>query len=1086
MASNQPINKSSVIAMAWGLFNDGAGVLSNFNTYKEFFSWTASVITAIHYRQSTSESPDNDKTVAQPHDKEKIDRLEVDLWKLKTTMPKMLDLIDRVEFLSHKEQVVDLLPNIKGAVFDAEDLLDEFDYDVLKLKVECSKNLKPGHYNDTFLEFFDRSSDYKRQVNIIQEKLDHVHKQAMDMGLHQAPRKFDKSVRPETTTYFNCVEKMVGREKEMKELLGKLGVRGLKRGRTESKARMTELHVLSIVGMGGVGKTTMAQQICKNTNVKKHFGPIIWTCVSDDFDTKGLTKAIIEGLGGDASSNNLNVLMGKLEGRVKSKKFLLVLDDMWDDILKDDAAGWKSLCACLENGAEGSRILVTTRFPEVAELVGPMNNFELNGLEPKVFWDFFKSCAFGSTSSCNNQESLELEHIGKDIVPKLKGSPLAAKTIGRLLRMELSTTHWKNIKESELWKLKQTDTDILPALRLSYMYLPQKLKRCFSICAMFPKDHKFGKDFLADIWIAQGYVEGPQESSMCFDALANRSFFQKPSPQSLKYAIHDLMHDTAQLVSKDECFIIKHASDLDKVPSNVRHLSIFTNGNVQCSELKSICDKKNLRSLVCDESYSKAKDFEPVINCWFRELPKIRVLSFKLSGVRQLPESMGNSKHLRYLSLLGSVTFSTFPLSVCRLHHLKNIDSSSCVIEKFPPGFSDVLSLEKINSKCFSYSKDHSGKLCLKWSHPLHSPEGVKIMENQMEMLPHWNLQHLHVKNYGGESCPSWLQPNLLPRLRSLEFMNCVSLKSIPFFLQLVGSLGNTSQSDNINRIEELVIKECGQISWQGLVVLPTSLRKLDLRSPGYSMDHFVSCFLDLTSLTYLRMHDCDSLTAIPLYVWRSNLPSLEELDISFCNNITSIVSEASSSSSTTNGGIKGFSSLAKICILCCPKLLSLHEFFKPDCLPAVKTIEVSSCEELMSLSVDRLDGLQQLTIRGSDKFNMERAMILPSSLKKLSLSDCQGIESINLANGQLANSPVLEELSILRCSDLKSIGGAAAVDKIKKVSIKECHELKEIQQPLFHWNGGSGTQIFSRRTTRSWQYIFSRRPMKEDEGHTI
>ena len=97
--------------------------------------------------------------------------------------------------------------------------------------------------------------------------------------MHQAPRKFDKSFRPETTTYSNCVEKMVGCEKAMKELVGRLGVRGLKRGRTESKAEMTELPVLSIVGMGGVGKTTMAQQICKNTNVKKHFGPIIWTYV---------------------------------------------------------------------------------------------------------------------------------------------------------------------------------------------------------------------------------------------------------------------------------------------------------------------------------------------------------------------------------------------------------------------------------------------------------------------------------------------------------------------------------------------------------------------------------------------------------------------------------------------------------------------------------------------------------------------------------------------------------------------------------------------------------------------------------------
>ncbi|XP_073354214.1 putative disease resistance protein RGA1 [Aegilops tauschii subsp. strangulata] len=1058
------------MAMALAIFNEYAGVLSNVNACREFFSWTASVITATRSSRNTSELPGEDKTAAQQQTEEEIERLKDDLWKLETTMPKMLDLIDRVEYQSHKKQAADLLPHIKDAVFEAEDLLDELDYDALKWKVECSKNLGLDQLRDTCLEFYGsvRSNDYIRKVNRIQKNLDHVHKQSMEMGLHQAPLKFDKSVRPETTSYFNCEEKMIGREKEMKEFVGKLGVHSRKRGRTESKARMTQLHVFSIVGMGGVGKTTMAQHICKDTNVKNHFGAknIIWTCVSDDFDIKRLTKDIVERLGGDASSNSLEVLMGKLEGCVKSKKFLLVLDDMWDDILKDDGVEWKRFCAPLKNGVKGSRIFVTTRSPEVAKLVGPMNNYELKGLKDGVFLEFFKFCAFGSRTLCNNMESLE--RIGEIIVPKLKGSPLAAKTIGRLLRMDLSTTHWGNIMESELWRLEQTETDILPALRLSYMYLPQKLKRCFSICAMFPKDYKFAKDFLADIWIALGYVESAQEASMCFDALANRSFFQKASPHSVKYVIHDLMHDTAQLVSKNECFIIKHASDLDKVPSNVRHLSIFTNGDVQCSELKSICNKKNLRSLVCDESYSKAKDFESTMDCWFKELLKIRVFSCKLSKVRQLPESMGNSKHMRHLCLLGSSNFSTFPSSVYRLHHLEVIDRGSSVIEMFPPDFSDAISLRKIKSKNFAYNKGHSGKLSLEWCP--QSPETAKMME----VLPHWNLHHLHVENYRGESCPSWLQPNLLPMLRSLEFHWC-EVKSIPFFVPLDVSLDSTSPSDNINRLEELVIQYCKQISWEGPMLLPTSLRKLTLVSSGYSMDRFVSCFLDLTSLTYLEIEYCESLTSIPLHVWRSNLPALEELYIKSCDNLTSIVSEASGSSSSS--AVTGFLSLAKLMIERCSKLLSLDEFLKPDCLPAVNTIRVSHCSELMSLSVDGLDGLQTLEI--SDCLGLKSIggaaalnMILPSSLKKLDLACCDGIESINLANSLLGSSPVLEELSIMWCPGLKSIGGAAAVDKIKKVNIVGCPELMEIQQPLCRclvgtaddeirtWHGIHGEQV--------------------------
>uniref|UniRef100_A0ACD5WNE7 Uncharacterized protein n=1 Tax=Avena sativa TaxID=4498 RepID=A0ACD5WNE7_AVESA len=680
--------------MALALFMDYAEVLSNINACREFFSWMTSGIRTALRNSNATQLPDEDET-------EKLDtklgQLKNGLWKLKTTMPKMLDLIDRAEWRSHKKQAADLLPDIKDAVYDAEDLLDEFDYYALKLKVEWTKSSGEDHLRDTFLEFFDSvgSNDYIIKINEIQAKLDHVHGQSMAMGLHLALQKFDRSVRPETSSFFH-EPKIFGREKELKQLVETLGVRARKRERAETK-----LHVLPIVGMGGVGKTTMAQKICNDAKVKKHFDRIIWTCVSDDFDTKRLTKEIIERLGGNTSPyDNLDGLMRKLEDCVESKRFLLVLDDMWDDVLEQDGAGWKRFCEPLKNGAHGSRILVTTRSPEVANLVGLMNHYELKGLQDAIFWNFFKLCAFGSVSSCNNRESLEC--IGKNILIKLKGSPLAAKTIGRLLRMELSTSHWENILQSELWRLEQTDTDILPALRLSYLYLPRKLKRCFSICAMYPKDHKFEKEFLADIWVAQGYVVDPQDASLCFDALANRSFFQKASPYSQMYVIHDLMHDTAQLVSKDECFTIKHVSDIDKVPSNVRHLTIFANGNVECAELNRICHKKKLRSLVCDESYSRTRDFALLIDCWFKELLKIRVLRFKVCKLERLPESMGNSKHLRYLCLQGSSNFVTLPSSFCRLHHLKIMISANSQFQIIPPGFSGAISLQKIISKSFA------------------------------------------------------------------------------------------------------------------------------------------------------------------------------------------------------------------------------------------------------------------------------------------------------------------------------------------------------------------------------------------------
>ncbi|XP_045085470.1 putative disease resistance protein RGA1 isoform X3 [Aegilops tauschii subsp. strangulata] len=1020
-------------------FKAVAGVFADINACRDFFGWvTPCILAARHQLLGEGHSVVQHRILAE---REQIRHLENNIWKLQTSMPKMLDLIERVEWQSHKKPAAELLPHIKDAVYDAEDFLDEFKYYALRLKLEESKNSSEEHMHAAFLEFFKsiNDCDHFNKVKEIQGNLDHIHYQSKDLRLHKAPLRFDKSIRPETSA-FTEVPQIFGREKELKHLVQKLGVHTSKRGRTDDEARATELRVLPIFGMGGVGKTTIAQQICDDAKVKEHFDCIIWTCVSDDFDAKRLIKEILEQMEQDTTSDNLNNLVRKLACSVESKKLLLVLDDMWGDTLRNGGAEWDKFCIPLRNALQGSMILVTTRFYEVANLVcAGMKSYELEGLQDVVFWEFFKSCAFGSNRTCND---LELERIGKDMLQKLKGSPLAAKTVGRLLQRDLSRAHWESILTSELWMLEQDVTDILPALRLSYMYLPPLLKRCFSICALYPKDHKFDKEFLVDIWIAQGYVE-LQDASLAFDELVKGSFFQISAKSNYQYVIHDLMHDTAQLVSKDECFIIKHASDLDKIPSTVRHLSVFTNENVGCSELKRLCNKKKLWSLVCNESYNSAKDFSPVIDCWFKGLPRVRVLSFRLSRVRQLPESMGNSKHLRYLCLLGSPTFRTLPSSVCHLHLLKTIEAKDCVFQTFPECFSDAISLQKIKSKGFSYDKDHCNALRIQWT----SDQSVQMMENQIERLPHWNLQQLRIVRYGGESCPSWLCPNLLPRLRSLRFDECMNIQCISFFEPYIC---DSDQADNLHHLEVLEILKCDNINWQSFVALPTSLRTIELCDFGYSTDHFVSCFRDLIVLTELEIRSSKCLSSIPLQVWSSNFPSLEKLHIVRCESLISVgVSEACSSNR-----VGAFTSLVVLYIFGCTKLLSLDEFLTPDYLPAVKDIWVACCDELTSLPVDRLHSftcLQMLVIKDCPKLNTQMVLTLPSSLKNFELESCPGIEYID--NRQLGSTPALEKLKLTHCSTLRSISGSIAVAQVESVYILDCPELTEVRQPLRRGN---------------------------------
>ncbi|VAH21245.1 unnamed protein product [Triticum turgidum subsp. durum] len=414
----------------------------------------------------------------------------VALQRLRDILPAMYGLIDQAEWRIHEGRVSELLPNLKDAVNDADDLLDEFRWHELKMKVEGNANHSAfdDFYNTTVQGSFNK-------VNDIQARLNSISGQLEKMGLYGVTPGFDKSVRPDTTPFPN-EKNIFGRDKELEEVMGFLGVpqnKGwawLKRKRESSavnaststsawnqisnESRIPAIPVLPIVGMGGVGKTTLAQYICNHQQVKDYFELIIWIC-ADDFDVKRLIKDAIQSASGKWTIlDHLASLQHALSHSVSNKRFLIVVDDVWDDALKENEQRWKDFYDSLTNVVQGSMMLVTTRFPDVADRVRTMEPFPLDGLKEDVFWDFFKLCAFGSVNSRNDPE---LERIGKGIVPKLKGSPLAAKTLGRLLGMNLHTTHWNNILESELWKLKQEKTDILLALRLSYIYLPFHLKR---------------------------------------------------------------------------------------------------------------------------------------------------------------------------------------------------------------------------------------------------------------------------------------------------------------------------------------------------------------------------------------------------------------------------------------------------------------------------------------------------------------------------------------------------------------------------------------------------------------------------------
>jgi hypothetical protein len=183
-----------------------------------------------------------------------------------------------------------------------------------------------------------------------------------------------------------------------------------------------------------------------------------------------------------------------------------------------------------------------------------------------------------------------------------------------------------------------------------------------------------------------------------------------------------------------------------------------------------------------------------------------------------------------------------------------------CKFKRYPRGFSDLISIKKISSDEFIDGKDNFDRQRLRWTQVGTSDEDLQMMEEHIEWLPHWNLQHLAIDSYRGKSCPSWLRPDCLKMLTSLELISCKNIQSLSFFEP---PFPDSEESKNIYHLEVLHIRRCPNINWQGLVTLPSSLRRITLVNFGRSTDHFVSCFHDLTLLTYLKIQ-CELLTLIP------------------------------------------------------------------------------------------------------------------------------------------------------------------------------------------------------------------------------
>ncbi|PWZ43903.1 putative disease resistance RPP13-like protein 1 [Zea mays] len=492
------------------------------------------------------------------------------------------------------------------------------------------------------------------------------------------------------------------------------------------------LSVLPIFGLGGIGKTTFTQHLYNHTEFEKHFTVRVWICVSTNFDVLRLTKEILSCLpatenAGDKIANdttNFDLLQKSIAERLKSKRFLIVLDDIWECSNNEE---WEKLVAPFKkNDTTGNVILVTTRFQKIADLVKKETNpVDLRGLDPDEFWKFFQICAFGSIQNVKHGDQELIIGIARQIADKLKCSPLAAKTVGRLLIKKPLQEHWMKILENKQWLEEKHDNDVIPALQISYDYLPFHLKKCFSSFALFPEDYNFDKSEIIRFWDSIGIIGSSAQQkkiedigSDYLDELLDSGFLIKGDNDF--YVMHDLLLDLSRTVSKQECAYIDCSSfEANNIPQSIRYLSISMhdhcaqNFEEEMGKLKEKIDIKNLRTLMIFGEYTRLH-LVNILRDTFKEIRRLRVLSIFMYSHSSLPNNFPELIHLRYLKLSSRFYVKiSLPNTVSRFYHLKFLDleqwGSDCSLPK------DISRLENLRhfiaSKEFHTNVPEVGKM---------------------------------------------------------------------------------------------------------------------------------------------------------------------------------------------------------------------------------------------------------------------------------------------------------------------------------------------------------------------------------------
>ena len=455
-------------------------------------------------------------------------------------------------------------------------------------------------------------------------------------------------------------------------------IQTLKKWLTEGRKERT---VISIVGMAGLGKTTLGKQVFDT--VDKHFECHAVVTVSRPYDvlrflrelTKKLYRESKEEPPRDVATMDRMSLIEEIRNRLCNKRYVVFFDDVWEEKF------WDDIESALIDNKNGSRILITTRVEKVVDFCKKCLFFEVHKIKPlskekslELLWR--KAFGYDFDERCTK----DYKEVGLDIVRKCECLPLAIVAIGSLLyRKCKSPPEWRRFSQNLSSELQSNSElqSVTKILSLSYDDLPKNLKSCLLYFGMYPEDYEVKCGRLIQQWIAEGFVK--QDCRRNLEEVAQEQLMELISRSLVLVAsfttdgkvkacrVHDSIHEMIREKMKNTgfCHYIDEHNDFES-SDIIRRLTIATS-----SKCLSECrEESHVRSIIFFTKEDLSEDFTSAL---LAKYTRLKVLDFEFTRLWDVPKNLGSLIHLKYLSF-RKTSISSLPKSIGELQNLETLD----------------------------------------------------------------------------------------------------------------------------------------------------------------------------------------------------------------------------------------------------------------------------------------------------------------------------------------------------------------------------------------------------------------------------